>query len=64
MFPAQLRNMLDVGEIVFLNEYSAIFIILTELHKYSTQQNFTFGERDVMWPLLLTWFNFNPSMDK
>ena len=19
---------------------------------------------DVLWPLLLTWFNFNPSMDK
>ena len=22
------------------------------------------GSADVQWPLLLTWFNFNPSMDK
>ena len=25
---------------------------------------YTMGVDDDQWPLLLTWFNFNPSMDK
>ena len=25
---------------------------------------YTTGTKEIQWPLLLTWFNFNPNMDK
>ena len=38
---------------------------MDEMDPYETrtQNNNTIGGND-KWPLLLTWFNFNPSMDK
>ena len=33
-------------------------------HPDLTNMNLTGRPRDELWPLLLTWFNFNPSMDK
>ena len=38
-----------------------------EMHTRGLNAHFTMGglmDVSKLWPLLLTWFNFNPSMDK
>ena len=40
---------------------------LTGITRQQSQFRFivmTIGKHAYLWPLLLTWFNFNPSMDK
>ena len=41
-----------------------LYIYLCELHKHKWYQQMRKLETNILWPLLLTWFNFNPSMDK
>ena len=32
--------------------------------EFSVRTTYNTMTADALWPLLLTWFNFNPSMDK
>ena len=43
--------------------YIHLFLVFPNTWEPKTQ---TLNEKDIsdQWPILLTWFNFNPSMDK
>ena len=58
----------------YMNQY--LFVLLCTMglisavrssHNYATAscpRATVYTKREFLWPLLLTWFNFNPSMDK
>ena len=46
---------------IILPWYSGLVEVMKSLGRNSGSHNWAF---DFQWPLLLTWFNFNPSMDK
>ena len=48
-------------------EFCNKWLITRKMHMYldkSPRQPWIITDTTVLWPLLLTWFNFNPSMDK
>ena len=69
MFLAVLFDLLYYGLIVMaifhhLSSQQRISIFFTFLIRTGLFKNRVFFDKCQQWPLLLTWFNFNPSMDK
>ena len=60
-------KIVSITSIIFFAIYRAGFYSLSIFDDSRNNSNISKeGDNDIqhLWPLLLTWFNFNPSMDK
>ena len=65
IFPMEpcMYNMLE-NLFLLLCAQGSVKVTYMNCQRVSHNAKYIHGKKSLVWPLLLTWFNFNPSMDK